>query len=141
MPRPISAYASRYARDRAEVYMTAVGRILRMGAPTEDPDTLVFSSGAGTTLYNGKMRIWAVNSSGVLMLGEGEIDTRQTFISIPFAAVVPRNDDIVVVDDFGGDENLESRAFRIIGVDGGGLTRASRRLTVVSWHEIREWDG
>lgn len=141
MPRPVSAYASAYARRRVQSYMTATGRILRMGALSEDQVTGVVSSGVPTTLYTGKMRIWSVSASGVLVLGEADIDTRTTYVTIPFATVVPRTDDIVIVDDFGSDEDLETKTFRVIGVDGGGLTRASRRLTVVAWQQSREWDG
>lgn len=138
--RPISKYSALYVRTRALNYMTAAIRVLRMGAPVLDETTGESTAVYTEIVYQGKARVWSVEAAGVLELGDGRITTRQTNVSIPWDATpVPKNDDMVIVDDFGGDVDLDTQAFRIIGVDGGGLIRAARRLTCIEWTPDRYW--
>lgn len=94
-----------------------------------------------TTIYSGKARIWNVEGAGVFETGDGPIDTRQTFVSIPYSArPVPKRDDLVeIIYDDPADSDLDTRYFRVLEVDGGALIAATRKLTCTSFYPSRYW--
>lgn len=94
-----------------------------------------------TTIYSGKARIWTMSGSGVVTLGEGTVDTRSTIVSIPLSArPLPARDDLVLIgDDNLSDADLDTRALRVLDVDGGGLIGAARKLTCTGYYPSRYW--
>jgi hypothetical protein len=137
----ISALAQRLVRRRVEDQMSAQITILRGDLGAFDPATgKVGGLANAQTVYRGKARIRTVDGAGVITLGEGTIDTRQTVISIPISAAMPHRDDLAVVeDDAAADPDLTSRVFRITEVEGGSLLGDARRCYAVGWFPSRQW--
>lgn len=138
-------YASPYTRalvkKRVEEQMLSSIRILRGSLGGFDETTGI---GGGLTntqvVYFGKARVWNVNGSGVINVGEGTIDTRQTFISYPIDQPVARRDDIVLILSAElSDDDLNDRVFRVLDVDGGGYIGAARKMTCTSFYPSRYW--
>lgn len=141
MRPPYTARTQTYARARATANMLASVRILRIQKPDMDDLTLIVTAALSETVYDGVARITTVNPAGVLTVGEEQISTRSTNVSIPYDSSVPRVDDVVIVDSYGSDTDLGERAFQIKGVDGGGLLRAVRTLSCVVYTESRWWES
>lgn len=143
MPIPVtpSATARQLIRARTEAAMVATITILRGNLGTLNVTTgEVGGLASATTIYAGKARIRNVNGTGVINVGDGEIDQRSTVISIPIDSPVPFRDDLVRIDNDGNtDTDLDSRIFRVLDVDGGGMFGDARRMTCTSWHESRYW--
>jgi len=136
-----SPYTRRLVQKRVEEQMLSTIRILRGELGGFDETTGI---GGGltnvTVIYRGKARIWNVNGSGVINVGEGTIDTRQTYISYPIDAPVARRDDIVeILDAELSDNDLDNRTFRVLDVDGGGYIGAARKMTCTSFYPSRYW--
>lgn len=93
------------------------------------------------TVYRGPARIREVTGSGVVDLGGGEIAQRSAIISIPISSPnIPVRDDLVqVIDDGDADRTLDTRVFRVLEVDGGGLFGDARRMTCSGWFQSRWW--
>lgn len=142
MTRPaVSMRTLAYIRRRVLMAMTAEITILRMVRPDLDGNSLLVTSGVASTIYTGNARIRNVGSGGPIIVGEETVSTSNTLISIPFDAVVPRIDDVVLVGDYGPeDTDLNDRAFQIKDVDGGGLLRAVRTLSCSKYEESRWWE-
>lgn len=138
---PYTTRTQRYVRARARGNMSAAIRILRVTVTAMDADTLLITAPAAVLIYSGIARITTLNPGGLLSVGEEQISTRSTQVSIPYDASVPHVDDIVVVDSYGSDENLSERTFQVKGVDGGGLIRAVRTLSCVSYFESQWWEA
>lgn len=102
---------------------------------------------ASNVIYKGKARIRLIAPGGQVPSPD-PIALRQTLISIPMTSPVPHRDDLVIVsstnrdsDATEADTNLDSRAFRVLDVDGGGYFGDARRMTCCSWFPSRTWAG
>lgn len=137
---PYSARTQAVARAQMLADMLAQIRIVRTKLSPLD-DALVHTAVLVETVYTGVARITTVNPTGVLTVGEEQISTRSTNVSIPYDAAVCKVSDIVVVDSYGSDTDLAERAFQVKGVDGGGLLRANRVLSCVAYFESRWWES
>jgi hypothetical protein len=139
MPRTVSTWAKSYVRNVAEHQFTSSVRIHKVGTPVLDTVTGIYTSVEGADVYEGPARIWSVDGSGVLSLGEGDYAMQATYCSIPWdAEPVPDVDDQVEVIA-SDDTELIGQRFRVMSVDGGGLTRATRRLSLAGLTENRSW--
>jgi hypothetical protein len=135
-----SARTLAYIRRRSEESMHSVVRVVRLDASAMDEDTGMVFSKLDTTHngYHGKARIWTVANGGTVVVGDEEIQTAQTNISLPAnAAPVPKIDDYVVVEEHDDDQVLVGRYYRVNEIDGGGLMRPTRRLTVEAVTDTR----
>lgn len=134
-----SSFTQSLRRQRNEATMTSRVRIVRGSLGTLDRDTgQVGGLGNAQTVYRGKARIRAVNGNRVESLGGAEQVTRDTVVTIPFAAPTPQRDDIVLIVDE-GDPDLSEVALRVLGVDAGGLFHDGRRLSCSGFGRSREW--
>jgi hypothetical protein len=136
-----STYTRRLVKKRVEEQMLSTVKILRGQLGGFDETTGIGGGIANSTIvYQGRARVWGVNGSGVINVGEGTIDTRQTYVSYPIDSPVARRDDIVVIlqDDL-SDTDLDGRVFRVLDVDGGGYIGAARKLTCTSFYPSRYW--
>lgn len=138
---PLTTRTQSFVRARAMANMTGQVRILRMVRPSMDDLTLLVTAAQAQLIYQGKARIRALQGGGMLIVGEEQISTRSTAISIPFDAPVPHVDDVVLVDSYGTDTDLATKAFLIKDVDGGGLIRAVRTLTCSVYEASRWWES
>lgn len=140
MPRTISPRAKAYVRRAAEAQFQCSVRIFETTVPTLDTVTGLYSSVEGTDVYDGPARIWSVEGAGTVTVGEGDIALQSTYCSIPWDATpVPEVDNQVLVTDCADDPELVGRSFRIMSVDGGGQTRATRRMQITALTENRSW--
>ncbi len=113
--------------------------VLRGSLGTLDTATgLVGGLSGAETVYSGKARIRPLSQPTPVSLGGGEIAQRDTVISIPIDAPVPHRDDLirVVSDD---DVDLDTRIFRVLGADGGGIFGDARRVGCSGWYQNRYW--
>lgn len=137
-----SSYARAAARRRIEAAMSYRILISRGTLAQLDETTgLVGGVTDVNTVYRGRARIREVSGNGTVDLGGGEIATRSAIISIPIDSPnIPVRDDLVeVIDDGDADRTLDSRIFRVLNVDGGGLFGDARRLTCSAWNKSRWW--
>ena len=139
--RVISDRTRSYVRKRTLDAMTAQVTIYRMHKPEMDPTSLLIISDTAETIYTGQARIRQVSGAAPILVGEEQLTLAGTAVSIPYDAALPRVDDIVVVDSFGTDTELVSRAFQVRDVDGGGLIRAVRTMTCTLYNESRWWES
>jgi hypothetical protein len=131
----VSRYAQRYIRDKATELMPGTCRFY---APpnTDDPGnynptTGDWSSGAITVKWTGPCRIWEVAAGQQVVVGEQEIVTTQTYLSLPFDVTpLPEHDDIIEVLTYPDDPDLVGRTVSIEDFVRGGGLRASRRFLV-----------
>lgn len=88
-----------------------------------------------------KARVHLVSGQGSLSLGPGNINLRQTTVSIPWEAPEPQRDDLVLIRSAGQDKTLTGAALRVVEVAGGGLFGDARRLSCTLWGKSANWDG
>ena len=144
-----SPLARRKVREYAEGNMNAQITILRGALTALDPATgLVGGLAGATTVYTGKARIHTVSSSGNQQVEGGPIAKRDAVISIPIDSPVPFVDDLITVqkanldsDATEADVDLDTRVFRIIGVDGGTYFGDARRMDCSQLYSSRDWTG
>jgi hypothetical protein len=98
------------------------------------PDGVIGTIGA-------KARVHPVTGQGSLSLGPGQINVRETTVSIPWSAQVPQRDDIVLIRDAGQDDTLTGASLRVVEVAGGGYFGDARRLSCTTWGYSAQWDG
>jgi hypothetical protein len=89
----------------------------------------------------GKARVHKVTGQGSLSNGPGEYDLRQVIVSIPWAATLPRQDDIILIRDGGVDKTLNGSVLRIVEVEGGGAFGDARRLSCTLQGYSEYWTG
>lgn len=94
-------------------------------------DNYVSVNAPTSVIYKGKARIWDV-SGGNISSGDLSLDTSTTNISIPWDAAAPHVDDVVEVLECPVDPELVGKAFQVVSVDGGGQSRATRRLSCIA---------
>ena len=130
-----------YVRDRVREHMKANISIYR------HPDTVTFDDMTGmvsiparSVQYTGIARIWSVNTGTPAIIGDVEVSTSSTNISVPIDDFLPEKDDVVVVNSNPGDTSITGKAFRVINVDGGGLIGGARRMQCVALADSAEWE-
>lgn len=139
----VTPLARALVRSRVEAQMSATVTILRGTLGTLNPATgVVYGITGAQTIYSGKARIHTVSGEGSISLAAGQIDQRQTVVSIPWDAPMPQRDDIVLVgtDDL-ADPDLDNKALRVIEVSGGTAFGDARRLSCTAWGDSRYWNG
>ena len=136
--RPFTARTQSYARARAAANMTSTVKIWRMSKPVPDPDTLLVSTTSRALVYQGPARVHRVQGTGVMMLGEMDLDTRSVQVAIPWDAPLPRQDDVVVIDAT-SDSTLAAKAFQVRDVDSGGLLHDQRVLSCTGFAASSDW--
>lgn len=155
MPSVVSEAAKARVRAYTERNMDGLVTILRGGKGALNRDTGEVSGMTGVVQIYGdkppitgqigtkgaKARIHPVTGQGSISLGPGQINLRQTTISIPWSAPVPQRDDIVLVRNGGADQTLNGTALRVVEVSGGGLFGDARRLSCTLWGKSSMWDG
>lgn len=137
--RTVSDYARRYVRDRAQAHMNCTIILSRHRDGLLDPDSGLYTADTGKVIYRGKARIWDSTTGAIINVGEADLATTATYCSIPFDSEMPRVDDLIRVISAPVDGALESRGFRVMNVDGGGLIRATRRMQITALAENRSW--
>jgi len=115
-------------------------RVVRTSGPVLDSSTLKVTLTSTATVYEGKARIWAINSAGVTIVGENVYNNSSTYVAIPFNAPIPRQDDVVLVLADQGDTSVVNQAFHILDVNGGGLLQSHRILTCAAYAGSRFWE-
>jgi hypothetical protein len=141
-------------RNYAEGNMDGLVTILRGGAGVLDQATGKVSGLSGAVQIYGdpvpdgtigtigaKARVHLVTGQGSLSLGPGEINIRQTTVSIPWDGAIPQRDDIVLIRDAGQDDTLTGASLRVVEVAGGGFFGDARRLSCTTWGYSAQWDG
>lgn len=125
--------------------MTSTIQVLRGQLGTLDPATGTVGGLAGAEVVyggssGGPARIRTLRS-GVVSVGPGVQVVRRALISIPISAVrEPHADDLVLVLSADADaDDLNTRVFRVTGVDAGGLFGDARRMEVEGWYSSRYW--
>lgn len=119
--------------------MTASVRVIRPGKPSLDSDTLLVTAMGLTVIYSGQARIRVVSGSGILSVGEEQISTRSTLVSIPYDGGMPRASDVVLVDSDLEDDDLNANALTVTSVEGGGLLRVARTMTCTEYTGNQWW--
>ena len=138
----VSDYARRYVRERAQDHMAATITLYRHA------DTINFDELTGiaeiplgsTVVYAGKARVWTSNSGGAIVVGEAEIATISTNVSIPLDAPMPKKDDIVVVDTNPHDAVTVGTAYRVMSINGGGLIGSVRQMSCTAFTDSSFWE-
>lgn len=140
MTRP-SQRQRQLVRDFVEANMWAQIEILRgeRGSFNETTGKLGGMANA-TTIYEGKARIRNINGAGVILVGEENVDTATTLISIPWGEVIPRRNDLVhVLGDDSADAEPDGQWFRVLDYESGGLFGEARRMSCVVWRDSSRW--
>jgi hypothetical protein len=141
-PNFVSQFARDSVRRRTAASMTAIIEILRGSLSTLDPATgLVGGMTDVSRVYRGPARIRSVTNGGTVDLGGGQIATRDTIVSIPMTSPkMPHRDDLIrVLNDLPADADLNTRIFRVLDADGGGLFGDARRMGCSGWLQSRYW--
>jgi hypothetical protein len=128
----------KYARRYVEANMTAKVKILRMDNPSWDADTGGVAATEQFTVYEGKARVYGVSGPMTMNLGEEPQYFSSTYVSVPYDAVLPRVDDVVLVTEH-YDWTLVGRSFRVMDVEAGGQYPAVRRMQVTGVQTSRQW--
>lgn len=138
----VTPFARAKVRESVQRFMTTPITILRGDLGTFDEATgMVGGLDNVKTIYAGGARVHTITGQGGVVAGDGEFDTRQTIISVPWdTKPVPSRDDLVVVGtDNVADIELTGEVYRVMEVEGGGLFGDARRLSCVGWHPSRYW--
>lgn len=124
----ISQFATDYLRSRSQDRMEDECRIFRQGA-VEIGDDHTARRGTDIIRYEGRCRVWEVNTGNQVLISDVQVVVTQTFLSLPWDAPVPESDDIVKVIR-SVDPDLEGRTLSVVSVSRGGGLRASRKILV-----------
>lgn len=138
----VTPLARAKVREGVQRFMTTPLTILRGDLGGFDETTgLVGGLTNVKTIFTGKGRVHTITGQGGVVAGNGEFDTRQVIVSIPWnSKPVPQRDDLVVVGtDSIADVELTGEVYRVMEVEGGGLFGDARRLSCVGWHPSRYW--
>lgn len=127
----ISNRARAYIRSRATGNMNYTCQVQRIGAPSFDSVTGIYTAGEPSVLYTGVCRIWQVSGGGTVDVNQEGIILQQTKLSIPWnEGVGIKRDDEVKITAASYDPALVNKRYRILDVDKGGDLRATRTFTV-----------
>lgn len=124
----ISPFAASYVRKRTTEHMVDRCKIWRPGDVVVDNDGNA-SRNIAEVKYEGACRFWEVSAGQQVVVGDQQISMTQSYLTLPYNAPVPEQDDIVQITE-SADSDLQGRVVNITGVVRGGGLRASRRFTV-----------
>jgi len=128
-------------RQAAPAVAAVAVRVNLSGGPEAEPSAFSTPGDQATADTGGKARIHKVTGQGSISNGPGEYDMRQLIVSIPWAAALPRQDDIILVRDGGVDETLNGSVLRIVEIEGGGAFGDARRLSCTLQGHSEYWTG
>lgn len=131
---PISAYARSYVRRRATEVMEYTCRIeRRSGKAGYDDDTLAHIQAPREVLYEGRCRVWEVTAGGAVVVGDTDVYTQATNLSIPWdtPVVIKRYDEVQILTA-PQDSQMVGERFEIATTAKAGELRATRRFEVIS---------
>jgi hypothetical protein len=133
--------ARRHVRAYAESNMDGHVTIRRGGRGQLDKQTGLVSGMVGATVvWDGIARLHLVSGQGSISVGaSGGFDQRAVTVSIPWAAALPQQDDVIEVIDGGADQTMNGVALRVVEVEGGGLFGDARRMQCVAWGRSQYW--
>lgn len=134
----LQAVAQQQQQQQAD---TMSVRVNLSGAPGATPTGFSTPGDQATADTGGKARIHKVTGQGSISNGPGEYDMRQLIVSIPWAAALPRQDDIVLIRDGGVDTTLNGSVLRIVEIEGGGAFGDARRLSCTLQGQSEYWTG
>ncbi len=139
----VSDFARGLVRDRAESLQTNTVLILRGGAGGLDRTTgLQGGMADAKVIYRGTAHIRAVNGNRTIQIGGDEVVQRDTIVSIPIEAELPRVDDLVILGATNpSDVTVNHLSLRVTGVDAGGRFGDARRLSCVGFGKNRGYGG
>lgn len=126
-------------RKRTQDHMGAKVSVYRSGTTTFNSTTGMIDTPARTAYYQGKARIWTVNTGQAVIAGEADITLANTNISIPWGSASPQKDDLIIVESNPPDPTLVGKAFRVMAIDGGGLIGGSIRMTCATFTDSAVW--
>jgi len=133
MVYPISRQAIDFVRKRATEVMQYQCRIERVTAGEHDEDSLVYTPGSRTVIYEGVCRVWEVSGGSPVVINESDIVMQSTNLSIPWdVPVVPQRNDEVLITSAPTDPALLNKRFQIQDSAKAGEMRPTRRFTVIS---------
>ena len=124
----VSDFARDYITGQADSLMDSTIRISTPGT-VYDIATRRNTTTSGAVKYEGPARIWEQAAGSVTMVGDDEIVMSQAYMSIPWDAPVPHNDDLTLIVD-SSDPDLVGRTVNIDSVSRGGSLTASRQFRV-----------
>ena len=134
----ISSLARDYVRSRATGVMGGLCRIERVTKGEHDEETLVYTPGARTTIYEGIFRVWEVSGASTVTIGgENDLDISSTQFSTPWDAPVARKDDEVIILEH-HDQAMVGKRLQIQSTAKAGELRATRRYNVTVVQEKRQ---
>jgi hypothetical protein len=126
----ISPFARTYVRIRTADRMTDECQIYTPGPPVLDKATGKTTRGAGTVKYQGVCRVFEQQAGAIVYIGDQQVTTTVSYLTIPFDAPLPETDDVVVITK-SDDPDLVGRTVSIQSMVRGGGLRASRRFQVL----------
>lgn len=133
MISPISSRAREYVRSRATAVMSYQCRIERVVKGNHDEDSLVYTPGTRTLVYEGVCRVWEVSGASAVVLGDSDLDIATTQLSTPYDAPIARkNDEVVITSAPTQDDSLLGKRFQIQSHAKAGELRPTRRYTVTA---------
>lgn len=137
----VSERTKKYARQRAQDHMSAMVIIYRPEDPQIEFDELTGISEvpAHITVYEGIARVWSIDTSGTLILGEADIAQASTNVSIPYDGTVDvRNGDVVYV--LAHDSTAyQGKSYTVMGVNYGGFMDATIRMSCTGLTASNSW--
>lgn len=130
---PVTNRARAYVRSRAAQEMAYTCRIERVSKGGHDRDTLVYTTGSRTVVYEGKCRIWEEKGASAINLGDSDLDISSTMISTPYdAPVAKKNDEVVILNGPSQDTSVQGRRYQIQSSAKAGELRATRTYSVTA---------
>jgi hypothetical protein len=136
----ISNRARQYVRARSEAHMTCTVTIYASSGISFNETTGTVTSSYSEELYSGKARIYSIEGSGQLIVGDNVIATKTTYCSIPYDSAYIPVDSVVVISDMPIDLENETTVWRVLSTDGGGLMRAVRRMQITAFTNNANWE-
>ena len=138
----VSERTKRYARMRAKDHMSAMVSVYR----PEDPQ-IQFNDATGISevpahqkVYEGVARVWNIDTSGTLILGEADVAVASTNVSIPYdGSIEVRNGDVVYVlahDSVA----YQGKAYTVQSVTYGGYMDATIRMSCTGLTASNSWE-
>jgi hypothetical protein len=126
----ITSTARSYIRSRVEGVMEYTCRAERVVKGNHADDTLVYTPGTRTTLYEGPCRLWEISGASAIVVGDADIDIQQTQLSLPWDSPILKKNDEVVITASPSDPSMTNKRFQVESSSKSGAMRATRRYVV-----------
>lgn len=137
----VSERTKKYARQRAQDHMSAMVIVYRPEDPQIEFDELTGLSEVPQheKVYEGVARVWSIDTSGTLILGEADVSQASTNVSIPYDGTVEvRNGDVVYVLAHDSVAYI-GKSYTAMGVNYGGFLDATIRITCTGLTASNSW--